>query len=170
MLTRSKLTTVLYSPMLQIMPSFWALWQALATSEYYSPWSWFIFFFFSSIIFMIECQCQFIINILREKWRRKAKVVAIKESATNKFLEQWRKDIDKSVWRPGNCNSWYQRASSKIWLIKFSRQIQLVEGNRFFLLFLNRYFHFFRWKRYFHFLYKDNSTLFGHSWPSDKIP
>ena len=56
-----------------------------------------------------------IINVLREKWKRKAKIVAVRESATNKFLEQWRKDIDKSVWRPGNCNSWYQRASSKIY-------------------------------------------------------
>ena len=70
---------------------------------------------------MIECQCQMIVNVLREKWRRKAKVVAVRESATNKFLEQWRKDIDKSVWRPGNCNSWYQRASSKIFRPIFRR-------------------------------------------------
>lgn len=62
---------------------------------------------------MIECQMQLLINILREKWSKKAKIVTVKESATNKLLKKWEEQVDGSVWRPGNCDSFYQRGSGK---------------------------------------------------------
>ena len=73
----------------------------------------------SSIIFMIECQTQLLVNILREMWSRKATRVEVKPSATDRLLREWETKVDKSVWRPGNCDSFYQRGSAdkRPWLL-----------------------------------------------------
>lgn len=62
---------------------------------------------------------QLLINILREKWRRGAQVVHVKQAATDRLLNEWNEKVDASVWRPGNCTSFYQRGSkdSRPWLL-----------------------------------------------------
>jgi len=63
----------------------------------------------NSIIFMIECQVQLIVNVLREMFTAKAETAEIKPIAIQKFMEEWRTRIDRSVWNPKNCTSWYQQ-------------------------------------------------------------
>ena len=57
----------------------------------------------NSIIFMIECQAQLLINALREMWDKKAKTMEIKEEALNEFVAEWKERIDKSSWSSKNC-------------------------------------------------------------------
>lgn len=63
----------------------------------------------NSIIFMIECQIQILINALRHMFDRKAECVTVKDSIIEEVMSEWEERIDKSVWSPKNCNSWYQQ-------------------------------------------------------------
>lgn len=40
---------------------------------------------------------------------RKAECVTVKDSIIEEVMSEWEERIDKSVWSPKNCNSWYQQ-------------------------------------------------------------
>jgi len=40
---------------------------------------------------------------------KKAECVRASESAVKTQMVEWRERIDRSVWAPQNCTSWYQR-------------------------------------------------------------
>ena len=65
---------------------------------------------------MIECQRQLLVNILREMWSRKgltpSGLVEVNSSPTDRLLRERETKVYQSVWRPGNCDSFYQRGST----------------------------------------------------------
>jgi hypothetical protein len=63
----------------------------------------------NSIIFMMECQVQLIINGLRHQLSKKAAILTIKDSVVQKTTKAWEKKIDESVWVASNCTSWYHQ-------------------------------------------------------------
>jgi cation diffusion facilitator CzcD-associated flavoprotein CzcO len=67
----------------------------------------------NSMIFMIECQTQFIINVIREMFSRDQKQVTVTEKSVESFMAAWRLRVDNSVWAAKNCSSWYQQDSTK---------------------------------------------------------
>ena len=71
----------------------------------------------NSIIFMIECWLQIIINAIRHLLSRKAECVPIKEEKLSEMMKEWTRRVDKSVWAPSTCNSWYQQGdpSARPW-------------------------------------------------------
>jgi len=68
----------------------------------------------NSIIFMIECQVDFAIQIIREMMERGSRSVAVKQSTEEEFMEEVEEQLNKTVWKQGNCDSWYANAQGKI--------------------------------------------------------
>jgi len=65
----------------------------------------------NSMIFMIECQAQLIINVIRESLSKNASKTVVRSEALESFMSRWANQIDGSVWAPKNCSSWYQQGS-----------------------------------------------------------
>ncbi|KAG4072860.1 hypothetical protein HA402_002603 [Bradysia odoriphaga] len=61
----------------------------------------------SSVIFMIECQVNFMINAVREMMRRNAKVINLKVAAEDEFMDKLKADLKNTVWNSEDCGSWY---------------------------------------------------------------
>lgn len=63
---------------------------------------------------MIECQVNFIINLIREMMNRNARVICLKASAEDDFMNKIKNDLKNTVWRIGNCASWYENSRGDI--------------------------------------------------------
>lgn len=61
----------------------------------------------NTVVFMIECQVEFMINVVREMIRRNAKYVAVKEDAEERFMETMKEEMKETVWGTERCGSWY---------------------------------------------------------------
>jgi len=68
----------------------------------------------NSAIFMIECQANFAINLIREMIRRKARTVEVKESIQNKFMDNLEKEMKHTIWGVESCGSWYANENGKV--------------------------------------------------------
>jgi len=55
---------------------------------------------------MIECQANFVVNVIKEFMRRDAKRVTVKASAEKEFLEAVAEKMKGTVWAQGNCDAW----------------------------------------------------------------
>jgi len=55
---------------------------------------------------MIECQVNFVLNVVQEFMRRDAKRVTVKSSAETEFLEAVAEKLKGTVWAKGNCDAW----------------------------------------------------------------
>lgn len=56
---------------------------------------------------MIECQVNFITNAIDEMLKRNAKVIDIKVSAEDEFMDQLDLNMKDTVWGRESCGSWY---------------------------------------------------------------
>lgn len=56
---------------------------------------------------MIECQVEFMINVIREMIKRDAKCVTIKEHAEEQYMKSMKEQMKKTVWGTEKCGSWY---------------------------------------------------------------
>jgi len=68
----------------------------------------------NSVVFMIECQVNFIVKIIREMMRRDSKCVTIKLSAENEFMKEVKEKLKTTVWGSEDCGSWYANAAGII--------------------------------------------------------
>jgi len=66
----------------------------------------------NSIIFIIECQLQMLINAIRQMLDRKAECVLPNEMVIQEHIAEWRQRADNSVWAPKHCRSWYQQGKN----------------------------------------------------------
>lgn len=68
----------------------------------------------NSVTFMIECQVDLITNAINEMMNRNAKVINVKVSAEDEFMEQLDVDMKNTVWGNESCGSLYANARGNI--------------------------------------------------------
>jgi len=68
----------------------------------------------SSIIFMIECQVNYIIQAIREMMQKNLATLEVKEEYQNKFAVENDKKLESTVWTGGECSSWYMNQNRKV--------------------------------------------------------
>lgn len=66
---------------------------------------------------MIECQVNFVVNAIQEMMKRNAKVINVKVSAVDEFMEESKEDLKKTVWGKDSCGSWYANAKGDVTFI-----------------------------------------------------
>ena len=67
----------------------------------------------NSIIFMIECQVNYIKRCIDALRTRDLAYLDVKQDAQKRFNEALQHDIDRSAWA-GECSSWYKTADGKV--------------------------------------------------------
>lgn len=91
----------------------------------------------SSVIFMIECQVNFMIKSIREMMRRNVKVMNVKLSAENEFMDKLNADLKDTVWKKEDCGSWYVNARGDITTLwgdnctNYWRQTKTIDWSKF---------------------------------------
>jgi len=90
----------------------------------------------NSIVFTLECQINYIIQVIREMIRTESSVVCVKSSVERAFMEKMLADMKSTVWAT-NCGSWYAdhrgvvTALSPYSLITSWRQCRKLNANDF---------------------------------------
>lgn len=67
----------------------------------------------NSIIFMIECQVNYVLNALKEVASQQAATVEISDEKMTEFTDHLKARLDTSVWA-ASCDSWYKNDAGKI--------------------------------------------------------
>jgi len=62
---------------------------------------------------MLECQVNYILQLLQETMKRKARIVVVKEGVQENWTEQVDKGLEGTVWS-SSCASWYANRRGKI--------------------------------------------------------
>ncbi|KAK9709856.1 hypothetical protein K7432_008753 [Basidiobolus ranarum] len=63
----------------------------------------------NSVMFMIECQVNYVIKVISEMMKRDYSTVDVKTSAQEKYDSEIQQSLKKSVW-VSNCRSWYKNS------------------------------------------------------------
>lgn len=63
---------------------------------------------------MMEYQVNIIIQVIGEMMNRNAKVINVKLSVEDEFMDKLKIDLKNSVWKRGNCTSWYTNSKGDI--------------------------------------------------------
>jgi len=61
----------------------------------------------NTVIFMIECQMNYVVQLIQEMLRRDAKVIHVKVTTESEFQDDMGKGLSKTVWGREKCGSWY---------------------------------------------------------------
>ena len=67
----------------------------------------------NSIIFMVECQVEYILRCLNQLQRRQKQIVEVREEALARFDRETQASLQSSVWS-GDCQSWYKSQTGSI--------------------------------------------------------
>lgn len=68
----------------------------------------------SSVIFIIECQVNWMLKALEEMQKRKANYIAVKPEAEDAFMNWYDAGHSTTVWGNAKCASWYVNSKGKI--------------------------------------------------------
>lgn len=68
----------------------------------------------TSAIFIIESQINYIINAIRQVDLLGKNVVEVTATAEQRYTDLIHTEMDKTVWKTGGCNSWYQSNSGHV--------------------------------------------------------
>lgn len=68
----------------------------------------------NSLIYIMECQVQLILRLLRATDRRRARWVQPKPAAQRTYNEHLQRKLATTVWTRGGCRSWYQDPSGRV--------------------------------------------------------
>jgi len=68
----------------------------------------------TSAIFIIESQMHYILNCLNAIEKNNAKSIEVNSKAENDYTNMIHSEMEKTVWKNGNCNSWYQSNSGHV--------------------------------------------------------
>lgn len=61
----------------------------------------------NSVIFSIECQVNWVMQVIREFMQRNAKAVVVKENVEKQYMKSIRTRLKDTVWGNYECGSWY---------------------------------------------------------------
>ena len=67
----------------------------------------------NSIVFMIECQVNYVLQCLARLRREQLAWLNVREAAQDDYNRQLQRSLGKTVWSSG-CSNWYKTASGKI--------------------------------------------------------
>ncbi len=67
----------------------------------------------NSIIFMLECQVNYILQCIEALRSPKVKSIEVRKEAEDAFNRELQKDMQRTVWAAG-CSSWYKTAEGKV--------------------------------------------------------
>jgi cation diffusion facilitator CzcD-associated flavoprotein CzcO len=67
----------------------------------------------NSIIFMIECQVNYVVRCIRELFARDLPRLDVSPEAQRRYNEQLQRELGRTAWAAG-CSSWYKTASGKV--------------------------------------------------------
>lgn len=67
----------------------------------------------NSIIFMIESQVNYILQLIQTVDKTGSQAVEIKQQVQDQFNERVQEQLKGTVWQAGGCSSWYQAADGK---------------------------------------------------------
>jgi len=67
----------------------------------------------NSIIFMIECQVNYVLQCVQQLMRRSLSYLDVRREAMDQYNEQVQHAIEKTAWSAG-CHSWYKTESGKV--------------------------------------------------------
>ncbi|MDU6099718.1 MAG: NAD(P)/FAD-dependent oxidoreductase, partial [Acinetobacter sp.] len=67
----------------------------------------------NSIIFMIESQVNYILQLIQLVEESSQKAIEIKPEIQDAFNERVQKQLQGTVWQAGGCSSWYQSADGR---------------------------------------------------------
>lgn len=67
----------------------------------------------NSIIFMIECQADYVVEGIRKLDERGGGYLDVKPAVQERFNEKIQKAMNGTVWQQGGCSSWYQQADGR---------------------------------------------------------
>lgn len=68
----------------------------------------------TSAIFIIEAQMNYIMKSIQTVLKANKNVIEVKEDAEEKYTTMIHKEMEKTVWQSGGCNSWYKSKSGKV--------------------------------------------------------
>jgi cation diffusion facilitator CzcD-associated flavoprotein CzcO len=68
----------------------------------------------TSAIFIIESQINYIINAIQQVDELDKQVVEVTEIAEQNYTDLIHQEMEKTVWKTGECNSWYQSKSGHV--------------------------------------------------------
>jgi len=68
----------------------------------------------TSALFIIESQLKYILNCIQQAKKQNKKVIEVTEKAEQDYTTLIHKEMEKTVWHKGGCNSWYKSKSGKI--------------------------------------------------------
>ena len=67
----------------------------------------------NSIIFMIECQAEYIRDAIQKLDAKGGDYLDVKRAEMDAFNDKLQEDVAGTVWQQGGCSSWYQQADGK---------------------------------------------------------
>ena len=68
----------------------------------------------TSAIFIIESQMEYIMKSIQVIKRNKLKSLEVSAEAEDKYTRNIHREMEKTVWKQGGCNSWYQSKSGHV--------------------------------------------------------
>lgn len=68
----------------------------------------------TSAIVVIEAQMNYIISSIKSLQNKSTKAIEVKADAENRYTQHIHKEMTKTVWKSGGCNSWYQSKSGHV--------------------------------------------------------
>lgn len=68
----------------------------------------------TSALFLIESQLKYILKAIQKSHDTKAKTIEVRAESEEKYTDFIHKEMEKTVWQTGGCNSWYKSKSGKV--------------------------------------------------------
>ena len=68
----------------------------------------------TSAIVIIEAQMDYIMNSIRAVQRSNSKTIEVNRDAEKRYTEHIHSEMERTVWKSGGCNSWYQSKSGHV--------------------------------------------------------
>ena len=91
----------------------------------------------SSLIFMFECQTNYILQLLSEMMKRNATLIEVKKEAELEYGVALEEQMSKTVWANTKCNSWFANSNgiiTALWpsnCINYWRKTRVVDFTKF---------------------------------------
>jgi len=97
----------------------------------------------TSAIFIIEAQMQYIMSCIQNVEKRNQQTIEVKAQAEQDYTDLIHREMARTVWQTGGCNSWYKSKSGKViamfpgfsftfkrWAKNFKSNDHLFQGKR----------------------------------------
>ncbi|XP_037030697.1 FAD-binding monooxygenase ktnD-like isoform X1 [Bradysia coprophila] len=91
----------------------------------------------NSVMFMVECQVNFMIKAVRKMMKRNAEVINLKVAAEDDFMDKLKANLKDTVWNREVCDSWFTNSRGVVTTLwggnctKYWRQTRTIDWSKF---------------------------------------